>query len=420
MRRCRHDGSRVPRTDSYQNMVDVVHITACRLCDSPDLELVVSFTPTPIGDHYVTEAVEQPCYPLDLVCCRGCGAVQLADTVDPRLIYPDTYLYTTSVSKGLTEHYDRYAEDVLKRCAGSHVVDIGSNDGTLLRAFQARGKVVQGVDPSKAIASQATKAGIPTTCAFFSYDVARQMRDDDGSADIITANHILANVADVHEFVDGVRELLAPDGTFVFETGYWPAIVDNNLIDTIEHEHIHYFAVKPLRQFFARHGLRLMHVEQNTAKGGSLRGYVQHMDVGYIEGTVADMVKAEGEGAYADIGRLCIWAEDIEEIERGIRYHARHAQQETWVGYGAAVGSTLQLHQFGLGEKLLCLVDDNPAKQGRLSPGYHLRVVPPSELKAIKPDKIVILAWRYAEMIQRQHPEFAGKWIVPLPELVTA
>ena len=92
---------------------------------------------------------------------------------------------------------------------------------------------------------------------------------------------------------------------------------------------------------------------------------------------------------------------------------------EVWVGYGAAVGSTLLLHQFGLGEKLLCLADANPQKQGRLSPGYNLRVVDPSELSAINPDRIVILAWRYAEMIQQQHPEFAGKWLLPLPELVT-
>jgi methylation protein EvaC len=221
-----------------------------------------------------------------------------------------------------------------------------------------------------------------------------------------------------------VKHLLAPDGAFIFETGYWPAIADRMLIDTIEHEHIHYFSVEPLRAFFARYGLTLMHVEEQPTKGGSLRGYVQHANGQKPEQSVSDMVASE---IHCDSGTNCKdvvtrWAigQRIGQLEKNIKARIAESGDETWVGYGAAVGSTLLLHQFGLGEKLLCLVDSNPQKQGRLSPGYHLRVVDPSELKAINPDKIVILAWRYAEMIQAQHPEFAGKWILPLPEVVGA
>jgi SAM-dependent methyltransferase len=399
-------------------MSDVVRITACRLCDSPDLELVVSFTPTPIGDHYVTadkwhEA--QPCYPLDVLCCKACGAVQLADTVDPTLIYPDTYLYTTSVSKGLDKHFDEYAIHVLDRVrpkAGSLVVDIGSNDGTLLQAFKDRGHRVWGVEPAGHIASLANQRGIDTLTAWLTEDIFTWgLRR--GSASIVTANHMMANVADLHAFATCVKTLLAPDGTFVFETGYWPAIVEHNLIDTIEHEHIHYFAVKPLQQFFQRHGLVMVHAEVNRAKGGSLRGYVRHAEHSGSDDSVTMLIAKEAQLS------LGAWVKNLKSIEDYMRGCVAASEGETWVGYGAAVGSTLLLHQFGLGEKLLCLVDSNPQKQGRLSPGYHLRVVDPSELQAINPDKIVILAWRYAEMIMAQHPEFAGKWILPLPEVVT-
>jgi hypothetical protein len=404
--------------------MNVIRITACRLCESAALELVVSFQPTPPGDRYLTADKwqdDQPCYPLDVLCCRDCGAVQLADTVDPALIYPE-YLYTTSVSKGLAEHFASYARDVVKRlmpAVDALVVDVGSNDGTLLRQFETYGCRVLGVDPAETIAAHATAAGINTHCAFFGEQVAWELQAAHGQAYLITANHVFANVADLHDFTNGVKHLLAPHGTFVFETGYWPAIVDCKLIDTIEHEHIHYFAAAPLQQFFTKHGLTLVHVEQNTMKGGSLRGYVQHTGAKADE-TVAQMIAAEEAGGYTDPILLASWANELKTLEHEMRALIAASAGETWVGYGAAVGSTLLLHQFGLGERLRCLVDANPAKVGRLSPGYNLIVHDPSELAKLQPDRIVILAWRYAELIQQQHPEFAGKFLIPLPQMVGA
>jgi SAM-dependent methyltransferase len=404
-------------------MSEVTHVTACRLCDGA-LELVVSFTPTPPGDQYITAErwqEHQPCYPLDLMICRACGAVQLADTVDPKLIYPE-YLYTTSVSRGLDEHFRAYADSVLDRVkplGNTLVLDIGSNDGTLLRQFATYGCCVLGVDPAAAIAAQATAAGIHTHHAFFSAEVARELRAQHGYAEIITANHVMANVADLHDFIEGVKLLLAPNGTFVFETGYWPSIVEKNLIDTIEHEHIHYFAVRPLERFFAAHGLQLFHAEIQPTKGGSLRGYVRHAGNG-ITATMSDLIVRELDRGYLVASGLKGWTAGLQDIEANMRTQIAQTFGERWIGYGAAVGSTLLLHQFGLGEKLTCLVDANPAKQGRLSPGYRLPVHDPSRLAELQPDCIVILAWRYAELIQAQHPEFKGKWLIPLPELVAA
>jgi len=351
--------------------------------------------------------------------CRACGAVQLADTVDPKLIYTD-YLYTTSVSRGLDKHFEAYADEVMARVqphTGALVVDIGSNDGTLLKAFKCRDCNVFGIEPAHEIATQ---SGVNVWCEYFSDRVGKDLATQRGRADIITANHIMANVADLHDFIKGVKHLLAPDGTFVFETGYWPAIVERNLIDTIEHEHIHYFAVRPLQKLFRRHGLELVHVEQNAAKGGSLRGYVRHNEPQFDSDTsVLRTIVNENRMAPLDT-----WVRDLKDLEQRMKAIIDASPNETWVGYGAAVGSTLLLHQFGLGEKLMCLVDANPAKQGRIAPfegttNHRLMVYSPDRLRSLCPDRIVILAWRYADMIQQQHPGFAGKWLLPLPELVT-
>ncbi len=390
-------------------MSDCVRVTSCRLCDGP-LDLIISFTRTPLGDQYLRVPKPQTRYPLDLMACRACGAVQLADTVNPADIYTD-YIYTTSISPGLGQHYNTYAESVLARLTphpGSLVVDIGSNDGTLLKAFKRRGHRVVGVDPAEAIAKKATAEGIETKCGYFSTALLCDSPWTWGQADIITANHIMANVPDLHDFIDGVKRLLAPHGTFVFETGYWPAIMQKRLIDTIEHEHINYFAVAPLAAFFARHGLSLVSVEQQPTKGGSLRGFVRHAPAEQYA-SVALMVTAE------HLLDCSAWAQEIEALRSELALFVKHKPKaERWVGYGAAVGSTLLLHHFGLGSVLTELWDDNASRHGMVSPGFHLPVVAPNHSQ---PDKIVILAWRYADRIMAQHPEHAGKWMIPLPVL---
>ncbi len=392
-------------------MTDCVRITACRLCDSPDLDLIVSFAPTPPGDQYQKTPTPQTCYPLDLMSCRGCGAVQLRDTLDPTLIYTD-YIYTTSISPGLAQHFIAYEASVLQRLRppyGSLVVDVGSNDGTLLKAFRAHGYRVIGVDAAPAICAKATEDGIDTWCGYFGPLYAKAIRLGHGPAQIITANHIMANVADLHEFIEGVKALLAPDGTFVFETGYWPAIMQKRLIDTIEHEHIHYYAVAPLVKLFARHGLSLVHAECQPTKGGSLRAYVKHAPA-EPDSTVAEMVEAEAQSE-----SLSSWVLGLEALEYEVRLVVESKPKaERWVGYGAAVGSTLLLHQCGLGAVIEELWDDNTSRHGMYSPGFHLPVVAPNHSQS---DRIVILAWRYAEMIIKAHPEHAGKWIIPLPSL---
>jgi SAM-dependent methyltransferase len=399
------------------------------MCGSRDLSVVLAMTPTPPGDHYVTAdtvSEPQPAYPMDLYMCGECGLAQLADVVDPELLYRN-YIYNTSISLGLVQHFDRYAEAVVATVeppAGSLAIDIGSNDGTLLRAFARRGMRVLGIDPARDVARKATEAGFETLPTFFSAALAADLRRDRGPASIITANNVFANVDDLDDLVDGIRQLLAPDGVFVFETGYFPDLVRQRIIDNIYQEHLSYYAVKPLQRFFPRHGMELVAVEHEPTKGGSIRGFVKlagHRG-GLGAGVMDELVRQETAGGFDRPEGLRAFAAGVEGLrdELGTLIGDLRARGRTVAGYGASVGVTTLLYYFNLGESLAFMVDDNPVRHGRFTPGHHVPVLPSDALYDQAPDDVLLLAWRYADPIMSRHAAFrqaGGRFILPLPEI---
>ena len=212
--------------------------STCRLCGAGDLELVLHLTPTAPADAYVSghclDQVQQT-YPLDLFLCHACGHAQLLDVVDPEVLF-GTYIYVTTSSPGLVEHFRQYADEVLARTGsvkGALVIDIGSNDGTLLRFFEARGLRVLGVDAAREIAQKATKSGIETIPSFFTSQLARQIKAARGAAAIVTANNVFAHADGLTDIADGIRALLAPDGIFVFEVSYLVDLIQGMVFDYI-------------------------------------------------------------------------------------------------------------------------------------------------------------------------------------------
>jgi len=399
------------------------------MCDSTDLELILELAPTPPGDHYVTaEAlhVPQPVYPMTLVMCGQCGLAQLPDVVDPEILYRD-YIYNTSISLGLVRHFEGYAESVLARTAApadSLVVDIGSNDGTLLRAFKSRGMRVLGVDPAREVARKATEAGLETVNAFFDSALADDLRRDHGPAAIVTANNVFANVDDLQDFIDGVGRLLAPGGVFVFETGYFPDLVRDSIIDNIYQEHLSYYSVKPLQKFFPRHGMQLVAVEHEPTKGGSIRGFVQlEQAAGTLSsGMLVNLVQQETAGGFDRADELQHFSGRIGALRGNLLALVDDLRSRgcTLAGYGASVGVTTLLYYFNLGDALSYLVDDNPVRHGRFTPGHHIPVLPSDALYDRKPDHVLLLAWRYAQPIMSRHVAYrqaGGRFILPLPEI---
>ena len=400
----------------------------CRLCGSSDLQLVVQLEPTPIADDYVPlELLHKPqdTYPLDLFLCAACGHAQLLDVVDPSELY-ENFIYETSISPGLEEHFRKYAGEVLAYVdppLGSLGVDIGSNDGTLLRQFKAHGMKVLGIDPASKLAQRATAAGIETLPSFFSIGLAEELREKQGPASIITANNVIANIDDMTDLMDGIRHLLAPDGVFVFETGYLLDLIQNNVFDNIYHEHLGYHSVKPLTGFFSRHGMELVRVVRVPTKGGSIRGTVQVAGGPMsVSPSVAELMSLEDEMKLDRRDPFEAFAAAIGATRDRLQLLVRdlRSQGKTIAGYGASHSVTTLIYHFGLGSVLSFLVDDNPLKQNLDSPGRHLPVLSPDAIYKRNPDYVVVLPWRFSQPILGKHQTYldqGGHFIIPLPEL---
>lgn len=408
--------------------VKVFHRDTCRLCGGCSHDLGLSLTPTPIGDDFVSKerlAKGQESFPLDLCVCRDCGNVQLLKTLDPEVVYGE-YLYTSSSSVGLPEHFQHYADHVMRYAnpsKGALVVELGSNEGAMLRAFKNNDMRVLGIDPASEIARRATAAGLETLPTFFSAKLASEIRAKYGPASIVVANNVFANIDDLADMAEGVRALLADEGVFVFETSYLLDVIEKNLIDTVFHEHLCYFAVKPLEAYFRRYGMQLVNAERVPTKGGSLRGYVQLAGAKRIVApAVAELKALEAKAGIDHPQALAVLGERLDTIKGELLalLDDLRSKGKTIANYGAAVGLTTMIYHFDLAGRLSFIVDDNLVKQNTFSPGHHIPVYAPQAMYERKPDYMLILAWRYADNIMKQHRAYldqGGHFIIPLPEL---
>ncbi len=405
--------------------------TECRLCDSRRLTPVLSLTSTPLANQFVPAnlvGTPQERYPLDLYLCQHCGHLQLLDVVDPELVFRN-YPYVSSTSPVFVEHFRHYAEVMARYAdlrAGALVVDVGSNDGTLLRFFRAAGMRVLGVDPAIDIARRATEAGIETLPEFFTPQVASAIRVRFGAASLVTANNVFAHADDLHGIAEAVVALLAPDGLFVFEVSYLLDVVQNTLFDTIYHEHLSYHTAGPLVRFFDRHGLELIDAQRVPTHGGSLRGIVAKKGMrGGRQATLDGLLEVEAAAGLRSAAPYNDLADRIGQLKSELTSLLRRLKGEgkKFAGYGAPAKATTLMFQFELGREVLdYLVDDSPFKQGLFSPGYHIPIVPSALLyeDQHRPDYVLILAWNFAEPIMQKHQRFAqigGHFVVPLPAL---
>ncbi len=409
-------------------MQHVKHKTHCRLCGSTSLDHVLPIKPSPIGDAFVPAdrlGEPQDVYPLDCYLCLDCGHLQNLDVVDPDILFRD-YTYRTSVSLGLVEHFKRYAHSAVTELGvtkGSLVVEMGSNDGSLLKAFRNEGMRVRGVDPARDIAAAATADGIPTMPDFFTSELAARIKADQGNAALFCANNVFAHIDNMADVVSGIRLLLADDGAFIFEVSYIVDMIDNMVFDTIYHEHVSHHALLPLETFLNSNDMTLFHVERTSTKGGSIRAFAQPRSTGTRPRSeqLSTLMREEERRGITKPKIYRDWFEAIEQRRRAVLAYLDKARAsgKMIAAYGASTTTTTLLYHFELEGRVKFIVDDNPLKQGRFSPGAHLPVLPSTELLAQKPDIVVILAWIYAEPIikhNRPYIDAGGTFLVPLPE----
>ncbi len=399
------------------------------MCDGGNLVPVMSLTPTPPGNRLLEKKEldkPEPLYPLELHFCNECTHVQLGHVVDPRILYQKDYLYVSATSAQFVKHLQEYAAAMVKRFdlkPGFLVADIGSNDGTCLRAFQQLGMKVIGVDPATEIARAATESGVETVGAFFSLDLARQMRAKYGPADFITSHNALAHIDNLDDVVRGVAHWLADDGVFTLEVGYFVDVFTKLHFDTIYHEHVDYHTVAPFEQLFARTGMTLISAERISPQGGSIRVMAQKQyGSRKQDASIARLSAEEKRLGLNKAETIAAYGERIRELGEKLRGLLKSLKSEgkSIAAYGAPTKAVTLLSHFGIGADLIdFVVEDNPMKHGRFMPVSHIPVLPVSELYGRKPDYAVILAWNFAEAIMAMHQRYAdegGRFIHPMPD----
>ncbi len=402
----------------------------CRLCGSTNLTSLFSLAPTPPANAFVCcdqVGLPQPCFPLDVYMCESCKHVQLLDVVNPSILFTN-YIYVSGTSPVFVKHFENYATSVIREFVPNHsdqlVIDIGSNDGTLLSQFKRKGMRVLGIDPAKEIARNASKAGIETWPEFFTPALAEKIVAHYGHAQIVAANNVFAHADDLTGIASGIRTLLAPDGVFVFEVSYLADVFEKILFDTIYHEHLAYHCVKPLVNFFAAQGMQLIATKRTATHGGSLRGIVQLAGGPLkVETSVDSLLKLERSMGLDKLETLRAFGSKIDRVKHELTsyLHSLKTQGKSIAGFGAPAKATTLMYHFSIGPDIIdFIVDDSPFKQGLYSPGKHIPVLEPAAIYEKKPDAIIILAWNFAESIMKNHAAFlkmGGEFIVPLPNV---
>jgi SAM-dependent methyltransferase len=401
----------------------------CRSCGSQKGSLVVDLGCQPLANNLLRPENlpgGEPKFPLRTAVCYACWLVQILDIVPPVTLFSE-YLYFSSVSDALLRHARTAVEQHLRNAGlGRHsfVVEVASNDGYLLKNFIAAGVPCLGLEPAKNIAEVAQGRGIPTWNSFFNSATARQIASERGRADLVLGNNVFAHVPDPNDFVAGLAILVKPAGQIVLEFPYACDLVEHVEFDTIYHEHVFYFTLTPLLPLFARHGLEVFRVERLSLHGGSLRLYAGPKNAHPVQPSVPALLAEEhAKGVdtphyYDDFGiRVQRLKEELLALLRDLQ-----AQGRRLCAYGAsAKGSTL-LNYYGLGrEGFDCLefvVDRSPAKQGRLTPGSHLPILPVEALMTRGAQHALLLTWNFADEILAQQQawhENGGRFILPLP-----
>ena len=398
------------------------------MCGSSLLKRVVEIAPIPLAERYVTaekRGTPTELFPVDVYMCETCGHVQLLDVIAPEVLWQD-YTYESAVARGMPEHFENVARAILRRhepAAGSLVLDIGSNDGSLLRPFKNRGFRVVGVDPAREIAAKATAAGFETIPDLYTTDVAAALRASHGQASIITAFNAFAHTDDMQGMAEAIRTMLAPGGVFVFEAQYLADIVERALLGTIFHEHLCHHAIKPLSRFLARHGMEIFDVERVPIQGGSIIGYVQELGgPRKIQPTVAALVALEDERQLDRVEGVAVLAEKLDAAKARMQelLIAWKREKKRVCAYGAARSGPTFINHLGLADSIECVFDDHPLKVGKFTPQHHLPVVPTAEIATRRPDILIILAWVHADRIiakNRAFLEQGGHFVVCSPEV---
>ena len=403
----------------------------CRHCGEPVNMVLVDLGSSPPSNSYLADKdllSFEACFPLRVLVCESCWLVQTQDFADAALFFSPDYAYFSGYSSTWTEHCRTYADEATERFGldrSSQVIEVASNDGTLLNFFQLLGMRCTGIEPTASTAAAARNLGLDVKEVFLDDEVAGDLVADGVIADLLVANNVLAHVPDIVGFAAGCRRLLAANGVASFEFHHLVELVTKTLFDTIYHEHFSYLSLTSVESVLKTAGLQVFDVERLTTHGGSLRVYAQRVESDRFETSDSVHRLRDHEGSlgvtspsfYAGFQKR---ADRIRDDLMGFLLDAK-SRGHSVVGYGAAAKGNTLLNYAGVTTDLIAyVVDNNPAKQGMYLPGSHIPIVGEQRIVNDPPDFVLILPWNIRDEITRRLGSldcWSGAVVTALPEL---
>lgn len=399
-------------------------IEYCRSCGDGEIEQFFDLGDQPLANALLTAPDrDDPEYPLELFWCPSCNLAQLGYTVSPEELFSN-YVWVTGTSSTAVAYAKRFCDNALERNpqAGEkgYILEVASNDGTFLKPFAARGRKILGVDPAQNVARKAEASGVPTICGFFGKDLAEKIVSERGAADMVIARNVLPHVADLNNFLAGVRICMRPGGMAVVETHYGKIIADQLQYDSIYHEHLCYFTVKSVSSALKRSGLEIIDIAPSPISGGSLALFIGEPGAARTGEAEAYERREEESG----VNKLDSWKafakrSNLHKDKFLSLIEAEKSMGHTVMGYGASARSSTLLNFCGVDSGHLELIaDQNPMKHHLYTAGSHILIDTPENMIKNKPDTIVILAWNFLEEILgvlQFRFGYKGRIIAPFP-----
>ena len=399
----------------------------CRSCHAA-YEPFISFGQMPIANGFLLpeQFSEEYFFELAVGFCEQCSLVQLINQPEREMMFNDHYAFYSSTSSYMAKHFEEFAADVMARHLGPDnpfVVEIGSNDGIMLRNFADRGIRHLGIEPSANVAAVAQERGVATVATFFDEKVADQIVAQHGQADAFMGANVFCHIPYFHSVAAGIKKVLKPQGVLVFEEPYLGDIVEKTSYDQIYDEHVFFFTVASVSNFFARHGLEIFEVSHHNVHGGSLRYTLGHVGAHPIDESVVRQTaweQAKGldraETYQALRGNIERSRDALRTLLVDLKQHGKRV-----VGYGATSKSTTVTNYCQITPDLVEFISDTtPIKQGKYSPGVHIPVRPYEEFVANYPDYALLFAWNHAAEIVAKEKNFGaagGQWVMFVPRV---
>jgi hypothetical protein len=401
----------------------------CRHCGNALSHTLIDLGMSPLCESFITATQlgePETYYPLHVRICDSCWLAQLPEFASPAHIFTE-YAYFSSYSTSWVAHAKRYCEIMKARLnlgKDSFVVELGSNDGYLLQHFLQLGQRVLGIEPAANVAKAARARGIPTLTAFFNTETARQVVAQQGHADVIAANNVLAQVPQLNDFVAGMALLLGPEGVITVEVPHLERLIAENQFDTIYHEHFSYFSLLTIERIATANGLVPIDVEALPTHGGSLRIYLAHRGSRHtVSPRVGNMLAQERTACLDKVAAYADFADRVQRTKRDLLTVLIAAKDsgKRICGYGAPGKGNTLLNYCGIGPDFLDFtVDRNPYKHGRYTPGMHIPIKPVEAIDAARPDFILVLPWNLKREIVEQMRHvgaWGAKFIVAIPAI---